>query len=455
MRVKGSTRSARSARNFGRGLVVALIVSGTIPARADLAEKLPEPLQNTLSNLAEAHRPSAALMEGPLDLQRSRLSSGTAWLPSASPMYGLMSEVKGFGFLVRGNIFAGFAAFDSDRGMHGGFSSNTLLGIGFYRRGLHELMPRIALSWEALTNGQSYPHLLQTETDQHELPYHDQQTPQDVFAELSLTYTLEVSARAALQVYAAVSGQPALGPSAYNYRVSAFSDPLPPLSQDVLETGNYFGVLTVGGYLRWLKLEASIFNAKKSARHSYDLDFDVPRSLAFRATVNPSHALSLQLSYAALHVLGHASRARSLRATASLTYNHALAGEANWATTAAFGARKDAAQRVRPAAFLESTWNVTRHHTLFGRAEVERVSGAALGVPTGRASIGHVVLGYVYYFRPSVSFAPGIGARFSVSGLDRALSDAYGTRAPVGGLVYIQLRPAALAVREPQAGSGE
>ena len=433
-------------------LAGALLVGGT--ARADstpFIEKLPEPVQNALSNVAEAHRPSASLMEGPLDLQRSRIASGTSWLPSASPMYGLMSEVGNFGFMLRGNIFAGYAAFDSERREHGFFSSNTLLALGFWRRGRHELMPRLALSWEALTNGRSYPHLLQTETDAHARPFYDQQPSQDIFAEVSLTYSVEVSARAALQLYAAVSGQPALGPSAYNYRVSSFSDPLPPLSQDVLETGNYFGVLTAGAFLRQVKIEASWFNAEKSARHKYDLDFAVPRSLSARVTVNPSRALSAQLSYGELRTLSGGGRTRrSRRASASLTYDLRIATEANWATTLAFGGRKDGARQVRPAAFVESTWNVEGHHTLFGRVEYVRLASSALGLPGQRVNLGHAVLGYAYYFRPSASFAPGIGVRFSVSGLDRALAHAYGTRAPVGGIIYVQLRPAALAVK-PEA----
>ena len=53
-------------------------------------------------------------------------------------------------------------------------------------------------------------------------------------------------------------------------------------------------------------------------------------------------------------------------------------------------------------------------------------------------------LGYVYYLGPFASLAPGIGFQAKVGLVEGALEPFYATRVPVGGMVFMQLRPAAM-----------
>jgi hypothetical protein len=426
------------------GLFLCCSLAAGVRAQEDssLVEKLPEPVQGALEKVAEAHRPRDEVMRGPLRLSRARLGSGTSWLPASSPMYGLMAGDDDWGFMLRGNIFAGYAGFSSERGTHDFLTTNTLLGMGWHSFGRHELMLRLALSWEALTNRGSYALIGQTDDDARQTLPRDRQLAQELFVEASLTYTVALNRDSALQLYVAASGEPAIGPPAFNYRVSAFSDPLPPITQGRLESLPAYGVVTAGWFSPSVKLEGSWFNAARSPASLYDLDFRVPASFALRVAVNPRRAWSSQLSYGYLNVLDRKDGGqRAQRLTGSVTYNRRLGLEANWASTAAFGFRRPPGGPARPGVLLESTWNIEDHHTLFGRIEYERTSAARLGM---------LAVGYVYYFRPLVSMAPGLGARFSISPLDADVEPYYGTRVPVGWMAYFQLRPAALAVqREP------
>lgn len=420
-----------------------LSCQATVDVRAEdprsLRERLPAPVKGALEQIGEGHRPSDELVRGPLQLSRARLGSGTSWLPASSPMYGLLFGDDDWGFMLRGNIFAGYQAFSSERGAHGFMTTNTLLATGWHGIGRHELMARLALSWEALTMGNSYPLIGQTDDAVPARLPPDRQPAQELFIEASLTYTVALNGDSALQVYAAASGEPALGPPAFNYRVSAFSDPLPPITQGRIESAPAFGVLTAGWFGHSTKIEGSWFNAAKSPARVYDFELRVPASFALRLSVNPGRAWSSQLSYGYLNVLDRADGGpRVQRLTGSLSHNLRLGLEANWATTFALGFRRPAGGPTRPGLLLESSWNVQEHHTVYGRFEYERAAAARVGM---------LALGYVYYFRPLASLAPGIGARASLSPLAAALEPDYGTRVPVGGMIYVQLRPAALAVQ--------
>jgi hypothetical protein len=430
-------------RPLVRLAVLALFVSwfaaaGVLAQKGSLHERLPEPVQGALEGVAEAHRPEDEQVRGPLRVSRARLGSGTSWLPASSPMYGLLFGDHDWGLMLRGNIFAGYLGFSSDRGAHHFLSTNTLLATGWYDFGRQELMARVGVSWEAFTNGNSYPLIGQTDDDSPEPPPRDRQPTQELFIEASLTYTLALTSDSALQVYLAASGEPAIGPPAYNYRVSAFSDPLAPITQGRLESAPMFGVLTVGWFSQSVKLEVSWFNAGKSPTHRYDFDYRTPASFSARLSVNPRRAWSSQLSWGYLNALGvEGGGQRAQRLTASVTYNRRFGPEANWASTLAVGFRRPFWPTL-PGVMLESTWNIDGHHTVFGRMEYERAAAARVGM---------LALGYAYYFRPLGSLMPGIAARASMSPLAAELEPFYGTRVPVGGMVYFQLRPAALAIQ--------
>jgi len=196
-------------------------------------------------------------MTGPLGISRSRMGSGTSWLPDASPMYGLMGALDEGGFMLHENVFAGYDAFASDRGSRRFISVNPVMGVAWYPLGPGELMARLMLSAEPLTVGKGgYPLILQTGETAGGEHLHDRQHPHDVFMEVALDYTLALPGSVGVELYVAPAGEPALGPTAYPHRISAISDPLAPIGHHWQDARHIsFGVLTLGVFTRRVKLE--------------------------------------------------------------------------------------------------------------------------------------------------------------------------------------------------------
>jgi hypothetical protein len=95
--------------------------------KGPVMKAMPEGIQDAAKGLAKAHTPSKALMTDVFDLARSRMGSGTSWMPSSSPMYGLMTKFGSWGFMARGNLFLGYDWYSSKRGGRRFVSINSLL----------------------------------------------------------------------------------------------------------------------------------------------------------------------------------------------------------------------------------------------------------------------------------------------------------------------------------------
>lgn len=415
---------------------------------------MPEGVRDAATGLAQAHTPSAALMTDIFDLARSRMGSGTSWMPSSSPMFGLMAKIRSWGFMARGNIFAGYNWASSDRGGRQFVSVNSIMFMIWHSLWGGEVLPRIILSWEAFTIRNGYPLVGQTGDTVHGAAFHDRQFPQDLFSEIAALYTRPVHDKIALQLYLALAGEPALGPGSYLYRVSAVSDPLAPLSYALQDSPRVSaGVITAGVFSTELKLEVSWFNGREPDDRRWDLDLNLPDSFATRLTYNPTPSWSAQASYAYFNDPDELAPGVAFhRLTASATYNRRAGPEANWASTVVLGQSIERHGPVMSSLLAETTWNFDGHQTLFGRIEYTEKTARALAVddvaPSRRYRVGNLTLGYVYYFRPLLSLAPGVGVRTSITPLDADLEPLYGTRVPAGVMGYVQLRPAALTVRE-------
>ncbi|MEO8182412.1 MAG: hypothetical protein ABI895_26545 [Deltaproteobacteria bacterium] len=393
------------------------------------------------------------LMTGPLGISRARMGSGTSWLPDSSPMYGLMGPLGDGGMMFHGNIFAGYDWFGSDRGSDRFISVNSVMGMAWHPLGPGEIMARVMLSAEPLTVGKrGYPLILQTGETADGEPLHDRQHPHDLFMELGVSYTLPVSSDVGLQVYAAPAGEPALGPTAFPHRISAISDPLAPLGHHWQDSTHIaFGVLTAGVFTRQFKLEGSWFNGREPDENRWDLDLRVPDSYSGRLTWNPNASWSLQGSY------GYLSSPESLeptislhRVTASATYNQRMGDEANWATTFVFGENIASEGPPTHSFLVESNWDIDGHHVVYGRAEYVRKTGHDLvltpELENRGFNVGMLALGYVYYLGPFGSIAPGIGVRGTAGIVEGDLDPFYGTRVPLGAMIFLQLRPAAMSI---------
>jgi hypothetical protein len=352
--------------------------------------------------------------------------------------------------MFQGLLFGGYDVQGGPRG------DSALAAIGWLMLMVERELPSgqlvasVMLSPEPFTAGADggYPLLLQTgETFEGE-PLRDRQHPHDLFMELALSYSHYFSDRWGVLLYAAPAGEPALGPVAFPHRVSAWYDPLAVLGhhwQDATHIS--FGVLTAGILTPMAKLEVSWFNGREPDEYRYDLDLRAPDSYSVRLSANPTSRVSTQVSYGYLKSPEELEPDVSLhRLTASATYHAPFGARGFWATTAVFGRDVEAEHPATNAFLLESSLDLDGHHVLFGRAEYTRKTGHDLVLPEpleeGLFDVGNLVLGYVYNLGPFGPVRPGVGVRGALNVIPEALEPFYGSRLPVGGMVYVRLAPA-------------
>ncbi len=392
-------------------------------------------------------------MTGVLGISRTRTGSGTSWLPDSSPMYGVMGALGSGGFMLHGNVFVGYDWFGSDRGSDRFISVNSTMAMLWHPVGPGEIMGRLMLSAEPLTVGErGYPLILQTGETANGEPLHDRQHPHDLFMEVALVYTVALGRNVGLQFYAAPAGEPALGPTAFPHRISSISDPLAPLGHHWQDSTHIaFGVLTAAIFTRSFKLEGSWFNGREPDEERWDFDLKAPDSGSGRLSWNPNESLSLQASYGYLSSPEAIEPELSVhRVTSSITYNYRRSHEGNWATTFVFGENIPSDGPATPSFLLESNWNIDGHHVLYGRGEYVRKTDHDLVLDPSLEhrgfDTGMVALGYVFYTPSLGPIVPGIGVRGSLGIVDSALESVYGQRLPLGGMIFLQLRPHAMAM---------
>jgi hypothetical protein len=388
-------------------------------------------------------------MRGPLGIPWNREGSGTAWQPDSTPMWAIHGRVEGFHLMFHENAFVGFDSQGGPRGDTKVFSTNWLMGMARHDLGSGEILGRLMLSLEPLTvGGAGYPLLLETGETWQGAPLHDHQHPHDLFSEVALQYWTGISNDVGILFYVAAVGEPALGPVSFPHRTSGRSDPLGVIGHHWQDSTHIsFGVLTAGvfGY-RW-KLDGSWFNAREPDENRYDFDLRVPDSYSGRITLNPDDDWSMQASYGYLKSPEDNHPEESLhRITASATWNHAMFGEGNWATTAVVGINVPKGHATTSAWLVETNLDLTRHHTVFQRFEVATKTGEDFVlVPSTfdqRFTVAALAIGYLFRFDPLAGFVIGLGARGALNVVGADLEPYYGSRTPVGGVVYAQVRPA-------------
>ncbi|MCC6551670.1 MAG: hypothetical protein IT372_01445, partial [Polyangiaceae bacterium] len=337
-----------------------------------------------------------------------------------------------------------------DRGDHAWTSQSWIMGL--IRRSTREAEAgaRVMLSAEPLTVGRSgYPLLLQTGETYGGAPLHDRQHPHDLFMEAAVIGAIQASEHIGAQLYLALAGEPALGPPAFPHRASAASDPLAPLGHHWQDATHItYGVFTAGAFTRRVKLEASWFNGREPDEDRYGLDLRVPDSFSARLTVNPSDALSVQASYGYLASPEALEPEESVhRLTASAMAGGRLGARGLWAATAVIAANvRSGDEPSTPSYLVEANLDIDGHHNVFGRAEYVRKTGRDLALPPASErlafGVGSLALGYLHEIGPLGPVLAGLGARGAINFIPADLEPFYGTRLPVGGMVFARVRTA-------------
>ena len=102
--------------------------------------------------------------------------------------------------------------------------------------------------------------------------------------------------------------------------------------------------------------------------------------------------------------------------------------------------------RRESSVLVETNLDLDHTNSLFGRAEYVQKSAEELVIPviaaTTEYNVGALALGYLRTVATVAGLSAGVGVRGSVNFVPSALTAVYGSRTPLGAVIYFHLRPA-------------
>jgi hypothetical protein len=124
-------------------------------------------------------------------------------------------------------------------------------------------------------------------------------------------------------------------------------------------------------------------------------------------------------------------------------YGRKLSDDGQWATTLVYGANKQGAWTS--SGLLESEAVLDRHNTVLGRFEFVQKTASDLVLPAFNADrvfhVGSAMLGYIRDVARGRDVTFGLGATGTVNFVPAAIEADYGSRMPLGLMVFLRLRP--------------
>ncbi len=398
------------------------------------------------------------MSHSPLSIPMDRMGSGTTWIPEAAPVPSRHFMLGSWNVMAHGFVWAQYDIQGGPRGDDQLGSLNWGMLMASHELAGGQFEARMMLSVDPATvTGRGYPLLLQTGESYEGQPLRDRQHPHDFWMEVGALYQRPISQNLAWSLYVAPSGEPALGPVAFMHRPSAMDNPSAPLShhwQDATHVS--FGVLTAGLFSRTWQIEASRFNGREPDEHRWNFDPIRLDSWSGRVTFNPG--VSWSFSAGAGHLespeASHADESMQ-RYTASALHGRKVGNEGQSATAFVWGAnRHGEAGDLTHSWLLENQSILDRRNTVFGRLELIQKSAAELGagseltdpLPGGDIhdatfNIAAAQLGYIREVARTRWATIGIGAAGTVNLVPKLLEETYGSRTPLGGFLFLRLRP--------------
>jgi hypothetical protein len=417
------------------------------------------------------------MVPDPLGVSMDRMGSGTTWLPDAISLPSRHYMKRAWDLMLHGFVFAQYDKQNGPRGDSQFGSLNWAMFMASHELAGGRFQARTMLSLDPATvTRRGYPLLLQTGESFRGEPLHDRQHPHDFWMELGVLYERPITGHIGLLLYAAPSGEPALGPVAFMHRPSAMDNPVAPLAhhwQDATHVA--FGVVTAGLFTHDWKLEGSVFNGREPDDNRWNFDpirFD---SYAGRLSYNPTKTWSLSAGYGYLKSLeALRPEERTHRVTASAMHGAPIGTEGQWASTLIWGANTNSANPGLSHSFtVETEAILDTKNTVFGRAEVvqksaedlvltDELSPALAGSPSGpvldparRFNVSGFQLGYIRELKRFSGATVGIGAMGAINVVPSILESHYGSRTPTGALIFLRVRPFHLLANPRHPTSGQ
>src|SRR6266566_439311 len=318
-----------------------------------------------------SHRSADDMMIGPVGVSMDRMGSGTTWIPDAVTLPSRRRMFGNWMVMAHGFVFAQYDKQSGERGddQFGSLNWGMLMATRDFAGGRFQARTMLSLDPLTVTN-RGYPLLVQTGETYKGQPLHDRQHPHDFWMELGALYQREINKGLAWSIYAAPSGEPALGPVAFMHRPSAMDNPAAPLThhwQDATHVS--FGVITGGLYSRKWQLESSVFNGLEPDDNRWNFDRIKLDSYSGRLTLNPTIHWSVAAGYGYLNSPEQLNPDESMhRVTASAMHGARLGTDGQWASAFVWGANKHSTVSGWSNGFLmESEAIFDKYTTLFGR----------------------------------------------------------------------------------------
>ena len=419
---------------------------GMKPAARDTAPKL-----NTQDTTV-----MSMMTPGPLGITHERLGSGTSWVPDGSPMRAYHWSAGRWSLMLHGDIDLMADNQGSARSDTKVVSTNWLMLMAMRPVGQGLLHLHAMGSAEPLTvGGSGYPLLLQTGETYQGQPLKDHQHPHDLVMELAAMYDVPVANNLAISLYAAPVGEPAMGPVAFMHRPAAQNMPLAPIGHHWQDATHItFGVLTAGVYTRQLKLEGSLFNGREPDENRYDFDFRTLDSYSARLIWNPAPRWNASTSYGFLKSPEGSTPDRSQRrVSAALQHSSRIGDDGELAIAAIYGANRNSDNPdLESSVALEGNAQLNDRNSVFARAEFVQKTAEDLVVTNVSSNTLFPVYAFsAGYIREIAKYGQttlGLGVSGSINIVPSTLVATYGTRTPLGLVVYLRLRPATMATHD-------
>jgi hypothetical protein len=370
----------------------------------------------------------------------SGFGTGTSRLPGAEGgMRGI--HLTSGDWMVMAHGFATLAYTDQGgpRGDDGAFTSSMAMLSASRDFGAGaNLQFNAMFSLDPLNGRRGYPNLFGSGETANGRPLVDRQHPHDFLAELSARVDVPLGDDVTGFVYGGPVAEPALGPAAYVHRRSSRYLPLSPITHHWFDSTHVtFGVATTGLAASWGQIEASAFKGREPDENRWDIDTPKLDSWSLRATLTPSSNWVVQVSTGRLKSpeATHGDEDEQ-RTTASLHY-----ARGGFSAMLAFAAKHRLPGDTLTAWLCEANWDLTRHHSLFGR--VENVANDELfpdhldPLHDQRFRVTRVEAGYAYRI-PLGEAELALGGSLATYAKPHALDAAYGD-APVSGTLFARL----------------